>query len=62
MPNYCSQEKLSKDAIFKNEKSEDHFFPRKIAAQKILEFEWANENDPVETLCNFYLQKYKTKN
>ena len=50
--------KISKDAIVKNEKSEDHFFPRKIAAQEILEFEWVNENDPVETLCKFYLQKY----
>ena len=50
--------KISKEAIIKNERSEDHLFPRKIAAQEILEFDWESESDPVETLCNAYLQKY----
>ena len=50
--------KISRDAIIKNERSEDHLFPRKIAAQEILEFDWEAESDPVGKLCNIYLLKY----
>ena len=50
--------KISKDAIGKGERSEDHLYPRKIAVQEILATKWEDENDPVETLSNLYIQKY----
>ena len=42
----------------KGEKSEDHLYPRKITAQEILQFDWEDENNPVETLSNLYIEKY----
>ena len=50
--------KISKEAMKKGEKSEDHLYPRKITAQEILQFDWEDENNPVETLSNLYIQKY----
>ena len=42
----------------KGEKSEDHLYPRKITAQEILQFDWEDENNPVEILSNLYIEKY----
>jgi len=50
--------KISKEAMKKGEKSEDHLYPRKITAQEILQFDWEDENNPVETLSNLYIEKY----
>lgn len=50
--------KISKDALLKNEKSEDHLFLRKIAAQEILNFDWNAESNPVKKLSDLYLKKY----
>ena len=50
--------KISRDAILENEKSEDHIFPRKIAAQEILNFKWGQESDPAGKLFDLYVQKY----
>ena len=50
--------KISKDAIRKGERSEDHLYPRKIAARKILEAQWEDERDSVETLSKLYIERY----
>ncbi|MGI9229540.1 MAG: hypothetical protein ACR2P9_06755 [Gammaproteobacteria bacterium] len=50
--------KISKKAKAKGERSEDHPYPRKIAAQKILKHNWKNEIDPVKTLSDLYIKKY----
>ena len=55
---YLFTRKISKDAISKGERSEDHLYPRKIAALEILKFNWINAESPVETLSNPYIQKY----
>jgi hypothetical protein len=50
--------KISKEAILKGEKSEDHLYPRKIAASKLLIHKWEDEVDPVKTLSNLFMTKY----
>ena len=46
------------DAIKKNERSEDHLFPRKIAATELLNFNWNKESDPEKVLVELFLNKY----
>ena len=50
--------KISKDAILKGEKSEDHLYPRKIAASELLNYKWEEEVDPVKALTNLFVTKY----
>lgn len=50
--------KISRDAIRKGERSEDHLYPRKIAAREILEAQWEDERDSVETLSKLYIERY----
>ena len=55
---YLFTGKISKEAIDKGEKSEEHLFPRKIAAKKILEFNWTAETEPVEKFMTLYIEEY----
>lgn len=50
--------KISKEAKEKNEKSEDHLYPRKIAAMEILSLNWSEEVDPLKTILKLFLEKY----
>ena len=50
--------KISKEAIQRGEKSEDHPYPRKIAATELLNFKWDSEVDAVETLAHLFMNKY----
>ena len=50
--------KISKDAILKGEKSEDHLYPRKIAATELLNYKWEDELDPVKALADLFMTKY----
>ncbi len=47
--------KISLDALAKNERSEDHFFPRKIAARELLE---GIHDTSATGIMNSFLQKY----
>lgn len=47
--------KISLDALAKNERSEDHFYPRKIAARELLQR--AHENT-VTDVVKLFLEKY----
>ena len=49
---------ISKDAINKNEKSEDHQYPRKIAATELLNYKWNNEKNPSDKLLSLFVNKY----
>ena len=50
--------KISKDAIKKKEKSEDHLYPRKIAAKELLNFDWDKPDDPVNHIASLFMKKY----
>ena len=50
--------KISKEAFRKNEKSEDHLYPRKIAASELLDIKWDKKKDPIQSLDNLYIEKY----
>tara|TARA_B100001250_G_C19775680_1_gene779428 strand:+ start:678 stop:1130 length:453 start_codon:yes stop_codon:yes gene_type:complete len=50
--------KISKEAKEKKEKSEDHLYPRKIAAMEILNLNWSEEVNPLKTILNLFLKKY----
>ena len=54
--------KISKDAILKGEKSEDHLYPRKIAASELLNYKWEDELDPVKALADLFMTKYGRDN
>lgn len=47
--------KISLDALAKNERSEDHFFPRKIAAREMLE---DTRDTSATIIMESFLQKY----
>ena len=50
--------KISKEAKRKNEKSEDHLYPRKIAAAELLNIKWDKIKDPAHNLANLFIKKY----
>ena len=50
--------KISNEAILKGEKSEDHLYPRKIAASELLNYQWEGEADPVKALADLFMTKY----
>ena len=50
--------KISKDAKRKNEKSEDHLYPRKIAAAELLNIKWDKIKDPAHNLAYLFIKKY----
>ena len=50
--------KISKEAKRKNEKSEDHLYPRKIAAAELLNIKWDRIKDPAHNLANLFIKKY----
>ena len=50
--------KISKEAKRKNEKSEDHLYPRKIAAAELLNIKWDKIKDPNQNLVNLFIKKY----
>ena len=50
--------KISKEALSKNEKSEDHLYPRKIAASELLDIKWDKKKDPIQSLANLFIEKY----
>lgn len=47
--------KISLDALAKNERSEDHFYPRKIAARELLE---RAQKNTVTDVVELFLEKY----
>lgn len=55
---YLFTGKISKEAKKKNERSEDHLYPRKIAAKEILNLNWSEEVAPLKTITNLFLKKY----
>ena len=50
--------KISKEAKRKSEKSEDHLYPRKIAAAELLNIKWDKIKDPNQNLVNLFIKKY----
>ena len=50
--------KISKEALDKGQRSEDHLFPRKIAAQEILKVDWKNKKNAVAIMADTYIKKY----
>ena len=50
--------KISKEANRKKEKSEDHLYPRKIAASELLDIKWDKKKDPIQSLANLFIEKY----
>ena len=50
--------KISKEAKRKKEESEDHLFPRKIAASELLNIKWNKKKDPVKSLAKLFKTKY----
>tara|TARA_B100001989_G_C24216328_1_gene305666 strand:+ start:86 stop:532 length:447 start_codon:yes stop_codon:yes gene_type:complete len=50
--------KISKEAIKKKEKSEDHLYPRKIAAKELLNIDWDKKDKPVDDIASLFIKKY----
>tara|TARA_B100000965_G_C19102799_1_gene545611 strand:- start:48 stop:494 length:447 start_codon:yes stop_codon:yes gene_type:complete len=50
--------KISKEAIKKKEKSEDHLYPRKIAAKELLNIDWDKKDKPVDVIASLFIKKY----
>lgn len=42
--------------------TEDHQFPRKVAARALLEFDWAGVKDPQVEMTKMFVEKYGTYN
>ncbi|MBK7915296.1 MAG: hypothetical protein IPJ94_03370 [Chloroflexi bacterium] len=42
--------------------TEDHQFPRKVAARALLEFDWAGVKDPQAEITKMFVEKYGTYN
>jgi len=49
---------ISVEAVTKNERSEDHLYPRKIAAKYLLDYDWSNESEPLNHLIDRYLKRF----
>ena len=49
---------ISQEALKSGERSEEHLYPRKIAAEELLQTQWQKIEDPPEYLADAFIAKY----